>query len=859
MKFIKKTVCAALLSLLLVTLLFGCSEKKRTIDVPQAPEIVELYNSNFVSDLTKYCHSGAKFVLKEDIKIDEEEWKPIGQTVSTAFNGTLDGGGFTIDGLRTVGWDTDGTPVTILKRIMGWKADGTPVYNSSKVIDMKTRENNGYTEVTDIIYEGDSDDPAYLDMVDKGIEEPKTSFGSIGLFGYTYGATIKNINFKNADFKFFGDGESVYAGIVSGYDIGSDFIDVNINDCAIKAGNLYETVINYHVENAKPSSVDYKSNTKQYLGGVVGYSRGNALVNGTDVTYKKTVLKNVTVDNIEINNTVVSAYFNAQLSAVNADETKPIESSILKTSLTDEDGFGKYDVHSMIKPVRQVFAGGVSGYSVGAEISGVTVSRFNSGRQEITGDKVTAGAVSSSVLGKESVVDGFNVSDIYFHSENVAVSAMVGGAFGEVKSATVKGNNTIKDVDACVKGALPGVQNVCVSGFAAYCDEGADLSGVSVEDCKVESNFITTGNLGSILAGLVSVLRDGKLSDSKAKNVTFNIENNEEANDDYCFTRNAVSQVYGNSSIVGIETVACKYYNENTLEEYAKVTPVVSKNNYVNEDGESSVRLFYTVGDKRSDVYVTVYGDLVPKMAGTSYRMRETTVWEALTEEQKSQLTEGQSLIGLSETYYYSHYNIDKKEWHWNVIQDVKSLPDEEKTYDSSKLYAFEKKVYLAEVPVGATIKDNTFYTYDVEKGKLSVASGTFGEGVDYYVPMETEIEKYELDVTVYTESDKTIVVRKGATEDDDVLAKATYSVPLEKFKANVTVYDDLGNEYVLCPAELYLDSYFAKGTGFLADINGFVITDASGAQNRNFASYELVTGRPSIAADAITYKSTDE
>ena len=408
---------------------------------------------------------------------------------------------------------------------------------------------------------------------------------------------------------------------------------------------------------------------------------------------------------------------------------------------------------------------------------------------------------------------------------------------------------------------LESVQNICVGGFAAYCDENAKVSGITVENCEIESNFITTGNLGSILAGLVGVLRDGSISASKVKNVTFNIENNVPANKDYCFTNTAVSQVYGNSTISGIETIACKYYESKTLVEFTETIPVVAKNNYVNEDGESSIRLYYALSGKNSDVYVTVYGDLIPIMTdGTnSFRLREATVWETLSDTEKAKLVKGQSLVNLETVYYYRHYNIEKKEYHWNVIQDVDSLNDDDKKYDENKTYALAKKVYLAEVPVGADVKADTFYTYDVYEGKLEPASGKFQADTDYYVLMDVALKEYELDVTVYTESDKTIVVRKGATEDDDVLAEATYTIPLAKFKNNTVLEDELGNEFVLCPAELYLDCFFKQGEGFLADGKGFVITDATGAKNRDFSSYVLVTGRPVIAADAITYKSAEE
>ena len=862
MKNIKRSLCVVLLVFLLVGCLFGCSDNKNTLDVPVAPEVVELYQNNFISDLTKYCHSGAHFVLKEDIVLTED-WTPIGRTVGTAFNGVFDGDGHTISGLQTTGWKSDGTPVTILKRIMGWKADGTPVYKSSEIVKMTTRQTNGLTEVTDIIYEGDSDDPDLEEMQESGVEEEKTSFGSIGLFGYTYGATVKNLIVDNADFRFYGDGESVYAGIISGYDIASDFNNITVKNSSLTASGIYKDVVKYYASNARPSDVVPEADTKQYLGGIVGYSRGNRTVSETDTAYKPTVFSNINVENISLKNKAFVARFDAMLEAKYADQTllHPEESSILSTELTAEDGYGSYTVYGYEKPIYQVFAGGVSGYSVGAEIDTVSVKDLNGKSGDVLyADKINVGGISSYLLGKESSVKKAVVNGVDFYCEGGEKPlVMAGGAFGEVKTATVSDNCTISNVNIEAHVGEK-AQNVCAGGFSAYCDENAFVTGVSIDTVTLTSDFVSSGNIGSILSGFVGVLRDSTIGSATVQNATFSI--NRAGTDKYCFTAIAMGQVYGNSTVTGtIDTSSCYYYNDEKTE-FTKTIAIFNKNNYVNEDGESSIRLYYAKNGKKSDVYVTVYGDLVAKMNGTSFRMRETTVWEALSEEEKALLNTGDKLFNvLGKTYYIRFYDHVGDKYRWNVIQDISTVLDSNKYYDPAQTYGFAKQMYLIELPdsaVGTDMASETFYTYDISTGELKYAAGKFQANTDYYVAMDTEKEKYELDITVYTESDKTIVVQKGRTEDDDVLAKATYSVSLDKFVTDTTVEDEVGNVYPVCPAEVYLDVFFAEGTGFLSDINRFVITDATGATNRNFGSYVFVSGRPNIPDDAVRYQSAE-
>ena len=871
MKKTRKTLTVVLLSLLLVSLLFGCNDKKNNNDTPDAPtEVIHLNSDNFVSELTKNCHNGASFILDSDIVLSGE-WTPIGRTFSTSFNGTLDGNGKTITGLKTTGWDYDGTPVTILKRILGWKADGTPVYSSSEVIDMKTQDTAGYKEVLSIVREGDNADPDYQDMAENGSFENKTSYGSMGLFGYTNGATIKNLRVEGADFEFYGEGDNVYAGIISGYDIGSDFTDIELQGCSIRASSIDHTVISYYPENARPSSADKVDNdTKQYLGGIVGYSRGNAIVNGTSVEYKSTNFTSVSVKDMEINNYNYSAFFDSRLDVPNADKTVGSASSILATELEPDEGFGFYTVYSIPRRVTQAFIGGVSAYSVGAVFKNVDVNGLNKEGNYISGKKLNAAGVTAALLGAESKAEEVNVFDIRLLGKEIDIAAMIGGAFGEVKSATVSGNNGVSDVVLSAKGLVGSIESACVGGFAAYEDEGASLTGITVEGLTAESNYTDSGKLGSVLAGIVGVLRDSTLDEATVKKADFVIINSEIKKEYYRFVRTAVAQVYGNSVLGSdIKSYECTYETSNTPQskmdvieydaanEKALVYPVLAKNNYVNEDGESSVRLYYTVDGKQAGVYVTVYGNLIPLMKDTGYRLHAETIWVALDGEPEKDINDS-TKVKADGTYYYYYINDKTGEAHWNNIHTNAS--DDAKEYRTSRIYGLPETWFRVEAPVGAAMT-TTYYTYNESTGRYSAVTGSFESGKTYYVRYEdANVGAYELDVNVYTESDKKIVVTKGKTEDDDIVAEATYSIAKSAVDAAVgTETDVYGNVYQLCPAEIFLDTYFANGAGFKADKNGFTIRDAEGTQNRDFAKYELVSGRPNGAENKVEYKSSEE
>ncbi len=860
MKNKTRILIVCLLVLIMVSALFGCTEKERTPDVPDEPgKVIELTQANFVEELTYYCHSGASFILKEDIDLSTiDEWSPIGKTVSTAFNGTIDGNGKTITGMKTSGWDDEGQPITVLKRILGWDENGEIVYKGSKIIDMKTQMNGEYKEVTEIVFEGDNGDPKYSSMEDKGIVEKKASYGSLGLFGYTSGAKISNLTISDAHFNFYGDGDKVYVGIVSGYDIGSDFTDVTVTDCSIGAGVINKTKVTYHYSNAKPSRVDYDNQQQQYLGGVVGYSIGNMGSNGE---CKKTSFNGVKVSSLTIENNKKSAYYDMKLACDSIDRStqqSKVDTSILYTELGDQET-PVYFVDYQPRMVRQAFVGGITGYSKDSVfLNSTAVDGFNSSLNaylapKITAQKINIGGISSSLLGAQSKAENVSVKNMFIAGNNVYYTATIGGLFGEIKSCKVDAS-AVADSTLLVAGSGT-TEAVCIGGAVGICDESAEVSGTAVDNLLIQSNYIASGNLGSILAGIVGVLRDSHLNNSTAKNITFNIDVYNKKDENYLFTRNAVSQVYGNSVISeNVKTYACKYFSAGSDDavDYSQITPVVAKNNYVNENGESSARLYYTVNGETAGVYVTVYAELIPLSFESNYRLYKDQVYEVITRDDMD-IDEFNNISTSGKYYFFEPVN---QVWRRITTTAEESII----AYNPDRKYATAREIYRVDLPeeaIGKPMADNTFeiLVFDKGAGKLETASGLFESGVDYYIDAGSNITDYELDVTVYTESDKIIEAVKPNASNIETM---TYRFTADNYSDDVALYDNDGNVLYTKPlAEVYLGIYFEEGTGFKTDFNGYVVESNSG--NRNYASYTLVNGRPDIKEGAISYSSTIE
>ena len=272
------------------------------------------------------------------------------------------------------------------------------------------------------------------------------------------------------------------------------------------------------------------------------------------------------------------------------------------------------------------------------------------------------------------------------------------------------------------------------------------------------------------------------------------------------------------------------------------VEPLQYKNNYVNEDGFTSVQLYYMVNEKPAGVYVTVYGDLVPADSSSNALYKET-IYKKVT----LNYNDG-DMLPMNKYYYYN-----SSTGKYNAI--TANSADNNKLYSSSRLYAEKVDVYRIELDknnVGKTIAANTYYEYAKETGAYALTTDTtFSADKTYYIDANVDvIASYYLKITVYTESGSKIIVDKKNVdnEDDDVLAEATYVLTKEEVANAVKTVQCGSTTYELANSEIFLSTYFTNGTGFKADKNGFVIKYFDeGQANRDFGKYAFVSGRPTI------------
>jgi hypothetical protein len=355
--------------------------------------------------------------------------------------------------------------------------------------------------------------------------------------------------------------------------------------------------------------------------------------------------------------------------------------------------------------------------------------------------------------------------------------------------------------------------------------------------------------LGSIMAGAAGVLRNASLEDATVKNAQFEIKGHRSKS--YSYVRGIVSQIYGESVLKNSSAESVSYgvnTNRTITDVYGEVNPVQYKNNYVNEDGYTSARLYYTVDGEHSGVYVTVYGELVPFDANGNSLIEET-IYEAV--DFGGTYTEGAALP-LNEYYYYDAQN-DR----YNAITD--DTLDAYKLYSPSRVYATKKTVYRVEfASEGQRLESGVYYEYDKARGKFDFTADTSADkNKTYYIAEnDSAVSGYYLDITVYTESGKKIIVdRKDADDDDDdILAEAVYVLTKDEVVSSTKTAVCGGTTYNLSNAEIYSAKYFTQGVGFIADKNGFTIKYYDGTSaNRDFSKYSLVTGRPTV--ENIQYK----
>ena len=867
-KFLVLT-CVLLSIVIAMLTLVACNEEEElTVEIMPATT-VEVGTAEELLAVSQYVgleYSQYTIKLTEDIDLSEVEWKPIGITHNKAFMGTFDGNGHKISGLTITGWDEDGNPKYIAKRILGW-VDGQPIYKSSAIVSInegETIEENQKVAV-DVIKEGDNDDPNYENLADNGIFEEHGGYGSVGLFGYTVGANIKNLTISGADISFYTSGDYAYAGVVSGYDAASTFTDVTIENSSIATSLIYDQKVVYYDYYGTPSMFSNVSETTQYVGGVVGYAKSKTTVKDGKTAVVGTTLTNVVSNSFVFDNTNYSAYYNAGLEIIGDKE----ESQLVHNTEV-EDGYEVTDVEKRINRgtigsenyPAQVYTGAIAGYMDGAKVNATTVDGFNKVNYKDTTNELVnptlliarslyAAGISGCLYNGE--ISDVDVSNVFVNTinwsrwNNDIGSGLVLDKATAAGAVALVGNAKITDVDTNSVyfdlGGGASLSNVCVGGIVGYAYDATEVSNVNVKDIFAYSNYTGGGSeeVGSVMAGVIGVMRNAKLSQAKVDDAGFELSGHIAT--DVRFVKGIVSQVYGNSVCDTCEAKNVVVYTSRiATQEHNDIEPLQYKNNYVNEDGFTSVQLYYMVNEKPAGVYVTVYGDLVPADSSSNALYKET-IYKKVT----LNYNDG-DMLPMNKYYYYNPTT-----GKYNAI--TANSADNNKLYSSSRLYAEKVDVYRIELDknnIGKTIAANTYYEYAKETGVYALTTDTiFSADKTYYIDANVDvIASYYLKIIVYTESGSKIIVDKKNVdnEDDDVLAEATYVLTKEEVANAVKTVQCGTTTYELANSEIFLSTYFANGTGFKADKNGFVIKYFDeGQANRDFGKYAFVSGRPTI------------
>lgn len=881
---LKVLLAVCLCVMMCATTFVACKDNKNDEPINIKPaKTIEVNNADDLFKVATYVgEEYSKYTIKltADIDLNGKEWNPIGVTLGKAFCGTFDGNGHVIKGLKITGWEKNGAPVKVAKKIIGWLEDGTPVYKSSEIVDLVKGETNedGFTSVKKIIREGDTDDPNYQKLDDgKGNFENTVSYGSFGLFGYTKGAVIKNLTISDANVSFYASSDMSYAGIISGYDVCSEFDTVKIVDSKIAVSTIYTENFSYADYYGTPNNSKFINESIQYVGGVVGYTKSNSTLAKNSYAVGKSKFNNVSTENFVYDNSNYSAYFSGQLRVYGQgkdaklviDENKQ-RGYVVYDIQNDWIDYGyMYDETNKDYPFC-VYAGGISGYIDGAVLTNVTTSGFNKADAMGTGLSKVSGA--EYMMGQSAYVGG--IAGVFFNGEATNATtkdvfinglfwengrvyglftrkATLSAGFGLVSKSKIK-DGKVENFTAEVGGNT--LESVCVGGYAGYGYDGTYLENVEVNNVYTYSTYsVATDNnnasdteLGSIIAGIVGVLRDSELKEAKVSNCKFKISGGKAI--DYALTKGIVSQVYGNSILKNAEASEIKNFdNKNELNVYNDIAPVQYKNNYVNSDGYPSVRLYYTVDGKQSNVFVTVFAEVVSRdEKGNSFIKDHVH----RTVDLSSQYKDG-DMIDVDKYYYYDKGNDDKEEGRYNFI--VENTLDENKKYSSTRRYAEKIDVYRVEfADKNQTLEANKYYEYDSTTGVLSLTADT-KPNMDktYYTYIKSEyVSGYYLNVTPYTESGKKVIVNKNdvGKDDEDIVVVAKYNLTAEQVENAENTITIGTKEIELSAAEIYMDVYFSSGEGFKKDINDFVIKYYDTAvENRNFEKYEFIDGRPIV------------
>ncbi|MDD4315641.1 MAG: hypothetical protein PHC84_00610 [Clostridia bacterium] len=406
------------------------------------------------------------FELQNNIDLSSTEWQPIGYDNTNSFRGSFDGKGFTISNMSIKG------------------ASGTT-----------------YEKSVPYVY--------------------------AGLFGYTYGATIKDVKLSDFEISFYAEHEYTHVGGLIGYAYGANKVsDVEV-DGAIAMGTSF-----YYRQ--RLVLLEETCDQNQYIGGVIGYSSGS-------LEFKQSSAE-VNIQNLIA---ALGPEYDSQTDTVNSD-TKVVA----------------YDLATPAYYPSQAFVGGLIGLAKG---DGTVLSQL-----DCTAQIPLVCAKSAYLGGMFGAVYMTRIVDSEFSGNigsRVYTKGVVGGIAGLVDGSTLIGAST-SAAEIIISATKTEYQSYAAGGIAGYANDFSTIQNSEVADTKILSNLANKQEGGiersyPVIGGIVGTVRDSDVLDSKAAGGVFKGKQGNNyipVDANYEYSAGLVADLYGNSNIERCQSSFSAYY-----------------------------------------------------------------------------------------------------------------------------------------------------------------------------------------------------------------------------------------------------------------------------------------------------------
>ncbi len=450
----KKLGIIIALALILCLGLTACKKE----NPPKETKTIEIKSVEDLKSIKDYLgdkYSLYTFELKNDLDLAGIDWQPIGQDNENSFRGTFDGKGFTISNLSIKG------------------ADGTSY-------------------------------------------EKSVPYQYAGLFGYTYGAVIKDLKLSNFYISFYAEPDYTYVGGLVGYAYGANKILGIEADGSILLGTSY-----YYKQ--RDVLMEITCDQNQYIGGILGYSSGALSLEQVSA-------------NVTINNMIASL-------GPEYDQTND--------TVNTEEKVVAYDLNSQLYYPAQAFVGGLIGLAKG---KGTVMSQLDCAAQIpiVYAKSAYLGGMFGAVY-MSRIAGAEFVGNI---GTRVYTKGVVGGIGGLVDDTTIVSAETLNS-EINISATKTAYQSYSAGGIAGYANDFSTIQNSQVTDTKILSNLANKQAGGvernnPVIGGIAGTVRDSDVLDCTASGGIYKGKqgnNYVDIDENYEYSAGLVADIYGNSNI----------------------------------------------------------------------------------------------------------------------------------------------------------------------------------------------------------------------------------------------------------------------------------------------------------------------